>query len=220
MPAPFGILSPGEVGEQPTTGLDALVAGIINGTVQIPKHVIDAARNTAPPGLRREDYTDIPAPSGFVQAQQPGDEMRSTALNMALLSMGGAAPFGVPVRAGEAALGSGPIRTVAVNAPSLRPAVKYNERLYKGTIGDNHLALLPENIQQEIAKNGAENLLDAPGVTVGYVDHRGRFLDHTKAGAYALDNDLIPKEYIDYHGGGFIRNGGLTSSMLGRKGGT
>lgn len=110
MPAPFGVLSPGEVGEQPANILDKLMAGIINGTVQIPKHVIDATVNAAPPGLRREDFTDAPPPMGLTAAWQPGDEMRGAALEAATLPMGTGAIAGVPMRAGEAVMGAGPIR--------------------------------------------------------------------------------------------------------------
>jgi hypothetical protein len=114
MPAPFGVLSPGEVGEQQPGILDKLVAGIINGTVQIPKHVIDAAAQSAPPGLRRENFTDAPAPMGLTAAWQPGDEMRGAALEAAMLPMGTGAIAGVPMRAGEAVLGAGAVRKTAL----------------------------------------------------------------------------------------------------------
>lgn len=100
---PFGVGTPQEVGAQEPNVLDRLIAGIINGTVSLPKHVIEATQATAP-GLRREDFTDIPG------AAQPGAEMRQGALEAAMMTMG-ATPFGMAApRAGEMALGAGPVR--------------------------------------------------------------------------------------------------------------
>lgn len=106
MAAPFGVLSPGEAGAEEPGILDKLVAGIINGTVQIPKHVIDAAASSAPPGLRREDYTDIPPPQGGApfglspQGWQPGDEMRAASTDAAAGLAGVGTSFAVPGAAG------------------------------------------------------------------------------------------------------------------------
>jgi hypothetical protein len=105
---PFGVATEAELAAQEPNILDKLVAGIINGTVTLPKRVIDATMATAP-GLRREDFTDIPG------SAQPGAEMREAALETGLMTMGGTA-FGAPVaRAGEAVLGAGPVR----KAPAL-----------------------------------------------------------------------------------------------------
>lgn len=109
---PFGVGSPAEQAEVGPSFFDRLVAGIINGTVSIPKRVMDATAATAP-GLRREDFTDIPAtpaPFGFSRPEEhPGSEMRGAALEAALMTMG-ATPFGVP--GGGAVLGSGPTRGI------------------------------------------------------------------------------------------------------------
>lgn len=97
--APFGVLSPGELGEQEPTFLDRIVAGIINGTVSIPKHVIDATKATAP-GLRREDFTDIPAtPAPFglkIPGEQPGKDLYAGAADVALNLAGASLPFATP----------------------------------------------------------------------------------------------------------------------------
>lgn len=83
---PFGAGSPAEQAEVGPSFFDRLVAGIINGTVSIPKRVMDATAATAP-GLRREDFTDIPAtpaPFGFSRPEEhPGSEMRGAALEEA-----------------------------------------------------------------------------------------------------------------------------------------
>jgi hypothetical protein len=106
---PFGVAAPQELGAQEPNVLDKLIAGIINGTVSLPKRVIEATQATAP-GLRREDFTDIPG------SAQPGADMRAAALDTALVTMG-ATPFGAPVRAGEVALGAGPVRRAAEPIP-------------------------------------------------------------------------------------------------------
>lgn len=83
--------------------LHKLLLGVLQGTAEIPQRVIEATKATYP-GLRREDFTDIPG------SAQPGEEMRKGALETALMTMG-ATPFGVPaMRAGEMAVGAGPIR--------------------------------------------------------------------------------------------------------------
>lgn len=105
---PFGVATPQEAGAQEPNILDKLISGIINGTVTLPKRVIEATQATAP-GLRREDFTDIPG------AAQPGAEMRQGALDAAMMAMGGTT-FGAPaVRAGEMVVGAGPLR----RAPTL-----------------------------------------------------------------------------------------------------
>lgn len=80
--------------------LQKLLLGVLQGTAQIPQHVIDAARNTAPAGLRREDYTDVPAPGGLTQAWQPGDAQRGATLETAFNLAGVGAPFATSGSAG------------------------------------------------------------------------------------------------------------------------
>jgi len=91
--------------------LHKLLLGVIGGTAAIPKRVIDAAANTAQPGLRREDYTDKPAPMGMTapMAWQPGDEQRGAALEAASMMMAGAPAVSGVSKAGEVALGIVPV---------------------------------------------------------------------------------------------------------------
>lgn len=91
---PFGAASPAEAAEQPPNFLDKLFAGIINGTVQIPKHVIDATVAAGPPGLRREDVTDIPG------SAQPVDPLVKEATSAALNIAGTSVPFATSGAAG------------------------------------------------------------------------------------------------------------------------
>jgi hypothetical protein len=66
--------------------LQQLIAGIIGGTVTLPERVIKATQATAP-GLRREDFTDVPGRA------QPGAEMREGAMEAAMNIGGLSAPF-------------------------------------------------------------------------------------------------------------------------------
>lgn len=75
--------------------LTKLLTGIVHGTVTLPERVVKATQETAP-GLRREDFTDIPAPGGAVVAAQPGDNMRAEVLGAATNMMGGALPWAKP----------------------------------------------------------------------------------------------------------------------------
>jgi hypothetical protein len=89
---------------------EKIVNPIADAVVRTPEYMaraagklIDTARET-PFGLRREDVTDIPGSS------QPIDPLVREATGMAVNTMGTGAIAGVPVRAGEAVLGAGPIR--------------------------------------------------------------------------------------------------------------
>lgn len=99
---------------------------MVREMISLPQRSLEAA--AVPPGLRREDVTDIPAPSGPTAdstafgnlmgiapvAAQPNDALIGAGLEGAMATMGGTA-FGAPARAGEAALGAGPLR----KAPAL-----------------------------------------------------------------------------------------------------
>jgi len=58
---PFGVGSPAEQAEVGPSFFDRLVAGIINGTVSIPKRVMDATAATAPHEVLRikSDYPSL-----------------------------------------------------------------------------------------------------------------------------------------------------------------
>lgn len=95
--APYaGIEGAGLTGGEGGDLLQKLLLGVLQGTAQIPQHVIDAAAKTAPPGLRREDYTDAPAPGGMVQAWQPGDQQRAATMDAATNLAGVGTSFAVP----------------------------------------------------------------------------------------------------------------------------
>lgn len=99
--APFGVESDADVAERGPNFLDRLIVGVINGTVSIPERVIKAAQETAP-GLRREDYTDIPAPMGLTgpYGWQPSGELINAATDTAANLAGVGTSFAVPGAAG------------------------------------------------------------------------------------------------------------------------
>jgi hypothetical protein len=79
--------------------------GLAKGILwDLPKRAIDSAVENPMPGLRREDYTDIPG------AAQPVDPMVGASLETALNTMGAPLVSGTTARAGETVLGSGAIR--------------------------------------------------------------------------------------------------------------
>lgn len=84
----FGTASPGELGAGQPNILDKLFGGLINNLVTLPKRAIEASNNRLVGG----DYDPGPI------------------LEAAMLPMGTGALAGVPMRAGEAVLGAGPIR--------------------------------------------------------------------------------------------------------------
>lgn len=131
----FGTLSPGEeaLTAEELARLqpgNALSKGwsMLGGIAMLPKRVIDAAAVAPAAGLRREDFTDLPAntapdpnsPLGGVGVSfgrigwQPGDELIGQSLETAANVMGGTS-LSAPARAaGEVALGAGPVRDPAM----------------------------------------------------------------------------------------------------------
>lgn len=101
--APYaGIENAALTGGEGGDALHNLLMGLLTGTATLPQRVIDATKATAP-GLRREDFTDIPG------AGQPGEEMRKAALETGLTMMGGAPAVSGVSKAGEVALGIVPV---------------------------------------------------------------------------------------------------------------
>lgn len=144
----FGTLSPGE-DAMTADELAALQSGnalskgwsMLGGLAMLPKRVIDAAAVAPAPGLRREDFTDVPAntapdpnsPLGGVGVPfgrigwQPGDELIGQSLETAANVMGGTS-LSAPARAGEAAVGAGPVGRMRMidNADQLKEIANQN----------------------------------------------------------------------------------------------
>lgn len=91
----------------------------------------------------------------------------------------------------------------------LRPAMKWAGRLFKGYRGSDHSALTAETIDRLMAekifasrpdaysafeaanKSQMEGSIPFSQIDMGYVDHRGNYLDRAKAMDYAKEHDLI-----------------------------
>ena len=165
-----------------------------------------------PPGLRREDFTDIPDPSTLVGADnfaartggsknklkpsawQPGDDLIEKA--QAISALAGTGGLGGAGAEAGVALGAGPM---------LRPALKFEGKIYKAPVGGQHLdALTPEMYTAFQKKAMAGD--DINHYEFGFMNHKGQFLDRQKALYYAIKEGMV-----DEHAGKY---GALTSTLL------
>jgi hypothetical protein len=160
------------------------------------------------PGLRREDVTDKPPPSGPTEdstalgrylnlppvAAEPNDEVIERAQDMAgLAGVGGVG--GAGEEAG-AALGSGPM---------LRPALKYNDKIYKAPVGGEHLDALPPELANDFHQKALSGD-DINDYQFGFLNHKGQFLNREDALDYGIREGLIDPRAGKY--------GALTSTLL------
>lgn len=102
---------------------------------------------------------------------------------------------------GKATLGAGPM---------LRPALKYQEKIYKAKEGQQHLDALPPELQdtfQKMAMSGE----DISHFNFGFINHKGHFLQREDALKYAIDNGLLDPQDAKY--------GTLVTTMLNKSGG-
>jgi len=165
-------------------------------------------QGTLLPGLRREDYTDIPVP------QMPTND--STWLGKAL----GVAPVGASpadnliekVQAVSALAGTGGLAGAGAEAgtalgsgPMLRPALKYNGKIYKAPVDGQHLDALPPELYNEFQKLAMSGE-DINHYNFGFMNHKGQFLDREKALDYAVKEGLVDPSAGQY--------GALTSTLL------
>ena len=81
---------------------------------------------------------------------------------------------------------------------SLRPAVKWRGKIYKGPIDgeEGHFGaarMVPDNALGPYDHEDVYNIADR-----GWIDHKGRFLDRSRAYEYAKEWDMIKPEYRQY----------------------
>ncbi len=184
---------------------------LVRSALSAPHDVI--TQGTLPPGLRREDFTDIPDPNTVVGADnfavrtggglnkslpaaaQPTDKIIGQALDMsALAGTGGLA--GVSEEAGAATLGAGPF---------LRPALKYEGKIYKAPMGGEHMDAVPPNLRNEFTKQAMSGE-DISNFNFGFINHKGQFLNREDALKYAIDQGLISEHNAKF--------GALTSTLM------
>ena len=105
--------------------------------------------------------------------------------------------------AGTGGLGAG---GGSLNAtPSLRPALKHKEKLYKGKPGQEHQDIIPDSLYNDFQKKAMSGQ-DLAEYNFGFVNDKGHFLSREQALEYGIANGLI-----DPHAGKF---GVLTSTMF------
>jgi hypothetical protein len=139
-----------------------------------------------------------------------GDVTLSPKMIGRTLDMAGMAGTGGLAGTGDAALTSQmlkPSSDVVLGAgPFLRPALKFNERIYKAPPNGQHLDALPPAMYDEFQK-AAMNGDDISKYNFGFMNHKGQFLSREAALDYALKEGLLnPNSEA-------ARAGTLTSTM-------
>ena len=120
------------------------------------------------------------------------DAMLPAALNMsALAGTGGLAGAEEGVSLGS--------------APFLRPALKYQGKIYKAPIGAEHMDAIPESLRPEFTRQAMSGE-DISNFNFGFMNHKGQFLNREDALKYAIDNGLLDPHSAQY--------GALTSTLM------
>ena len=96
----------------------------------------------------------------------------------------------------EATLGSGPF---------LRPALKHNGKIYKGKEGQQHLDVLPKELEADFNQKALSGE-DISHYNFGFMNHKGQFLNREAALDYAVKEGLVDPNAGQY--------GALTSTLL------
>lgn len=91
------------------------------------------------------------------------------------------------------------------SSPFLRPALKYENKIYKAPVGGQHLDALPEHLADTFQQQAMSGQ-DISNFNFGFMNHKGQFLDREKALDYAIKEGLL-----DPHAGQY---GALTSTLL------
>lgn len=160
-----------------------------------------AGRETYVPGLRREDVTDKPRPDGWTVSAEPNDPVIERAQDMAAL-------------AGGAGAGNAEEGAVLNATPSLRPALKYGDKIYKAPIKDpsnpvgfgaEHADAIPPNLYREFQRQAMTGE-DISNFNFGFMNHKGQFLSREDALDYGIKEGLLSPHDARY--------GTLTSTML------
>lgn len=102
---------------------------------------------------------------------------------------------------GGATLGAG---------PSLRPALKYMDKIYKAKAGEQHLDAIPKELQDVFQKQALSGE-DISNFNFGFINHKGHFLQREDALKYAIDHGILDPNDAKY--------GALVTTMLNKSGG-
>ncbi len=107
--------------------------------------------------------------------------------------------------AGTGGLAGGTTDASLGSAPFLRPALKYEGKIYKAPVGGQHLDALPPELADTFQKQAMSGE-DISNFNFGFMNHKGQFLTREKALDYAINEGLV-----DPHAGQY---GTLTSTLL------
>lgn len=88
--------------------------------------------------------------------------------------------------------------------PFLRPALKYEGKIYKAPMGGEHMDAIPADLRPEFTRQAMSGE-DISNFNFGFMNHKGQFLDREKALKYAIDEGLLSPHDAKY--------GALTSTM-------
>ncbi len=91
------------------------------------------------------------------------------------------------------------------SSPFLRPALKYEGKIYKAPMGGQHLDALPAHLADEFERQAMSGE-DISNFNFGFMNHKGQFLNREAALDYGIKEGLI-----DPHAGQY---GALTSTLL------
>lgn len=115
------------------------------------------------------------------------------------------AAMGISSLAGSGGLAGG-AEGAALNAtPSLRPALRYKDKLYKGKEGQQHLDVIPEQLYPDFQKKAMSGQ-DINEYNFGFINDKGQFLTREKALEYGINTGLIDPQAGKY--------GALTSTLM------
>jgi hypothetical protein len=74
--------------------------------------------------------------------------------------------------------------------PMLRPALKYNGRIYKAPVGGQHLDVIPASVYPEFQRQAMSGE-DISKFNFGFMNHEGQFMNREQAMDYAVKEGLI-----------------------------
>jgi hypothetical protein len=155
----------------PNRGVGAGIAHAIGSIASLPRRAIENSQQSLDSG----NYNPGPA------------------LEAAMLPMGTGAIAGVPVRAGEAVLGSGAVRGVMSGMPEtiVAPAIHYDGNVYSGMNHAHALDMLAQGMgtsPEAILNSG--KLKDVEG----FLTSRGRYVDRQEGARIADSAEQTPHE--------------------------
>ena len=101
------------------------------------------------------------------------------------------------------------IDIIESNTPSLTPALRIGEKIYRAPPGYTHGYIWDKLSPEE--RTAADAQVENPFI---FIDQRGRILSRAKAVGFALDNDLVKPQYRDMLERCRDGTGGLAADFL------